>query len=271
MPGACMGSYHIRLPHTFKGYQMKSFLPALFIIVIFLCISLSSSCQMTRKTISPATGQTGMFSYRNASLAGYNYYDNKGNLKKEIIITRNTQGRIIEKEHFDAAGNLMKKFIYEYDKAARLSRKSKLSPDGKYIRDNLYSYDINGHLKKQQVLGQDRQLLKTHIYVFNHNDERIQKTTWDKKNNLKKTKLYLYDSKEKRSRDYTISADGDILSVTRYKYNNSDDISNITYTDSQGKKKGHAVITYDSQNRRLKKKRFDAQNNLSSTLHHLYN
>ena len=235
---------------------MRLFLPVAALILFFLCVIFGTACQRSRNQPHPMTEQVGMFSYRNAALTGYRQYNNKGTLKKKIIIKRNKQGTIAEKSHYDAAGVLSLKLIYEYDKA-KLHRKIKRSPDGETVRDNLYTYDMNGHLKEQQVFGADSRLMKTHVYVFNHNSERIQKTSFDAKGCLKKNKIYLFDSRGRRYRDYTLSINGDIILATQYIYDDDSNISNIRYSDGYGKLKTQAVITYDHLNRRLKKERFD--------------
>ena len=210
--------------------------------------------------------QIGMFSYKDPSLTGYSIHDKTLALKKTIFFSRNTSGCIIGKKHFNARGKLSFEFTYEFDREKRLVRKTKRLPGGKILKDNLYFHNRYGVLEKQKVMGPCNELQKTHTYAFNQNGERVQKISFDSKGMKSKTKVYLYDEKGRRFKDLSLSPGGKVIRTVQYQYNAQNNIDAIRYTNGEENGQGHALITYDTKNKRVKKERFDAKNNLKSTL-----
>jgi len=211
-----------------------------------------------------------MFSYKDNTLTRYSIYDKKSALKKTINFVRDAKGCIVEKQHFNAQGKLTSEFTYEFDNEKQLIKKTKRLPGGKIVKDNLYFYNQEGVLKKQTVTGPCNELQKIHTYTFNQNGERIQKVSFDNNGMVSKIKIYLYDEKGRRFKDLSLSPEGKVIRTAKYQYNAQNNIDAIHYINAeengQAKNKGYALISYDAKNKRVKKERFDASNNLKSTL-----
>jgi YD repeat-containing protein len=232
-------------------------------------------CLITVSFLAPllcrfASGQVGMYIYRNKKVKGYETYDEQGRLTGGMLIQRDNHGNMISRISLDASDGVLKRFEYENDPSGLMVKKTRFDRDNQRSWYAVYTYDAAGRRVEQRNFDDGDSPTSRVTFYYDAQGERIRNEVFDAENRPVKVHIYLYDALHRRIRDLTVDLTGEVLSGTQYVYDESGFVSRIEYFDDKGSLRGYHEVACDSDGNRLMKKDYDTEGNIRSTTKYTY-